>query len=525
LARSEPETGNEKPENYFSIGNRQSENQKMEVRAEFAKFYDVEAEALVVTIYEGEKANEGALKELDERTGGIVGEMLGTDEMRGKQGDMVYVHRPGNLRAQRLLLVGAGKREDFSLDTVRKVTGTAARFLRGKGARSMAVLRRSQLDIGKSAQAAVEGVLLGLFEPDMYKTENKEERRIEVLILLAAAPGSEDALAEGVERGRIIGEAVNLARELSNEPSSTLTPSELAERAKETASKFGLDVDVLDEARMKELGMGALLGVARGSDEPAKLVVLRYTADEADSDVIAIVGKGITFDSGGISIKPAEGMEKMKYDMSGAAATLAAMRAIAQLKPRVNVIGVMPTTENMPSGRAYKPGDVLRAMSGKTIEVINTDAEGRLILADAITYARKLGATKIIDLATLTGAVSIALGPINVAILGNDQLFVDEMREAAREVGERFWQLPMDKDYREMIKSDIADIKNSAGRNAGTITAAYFLREFAEETPWVHLDIAGTAWENDRKPYMAKGPTGVAIRTLINYVCNHAAKE
>jgi len=240
--------------------------------------------------------------------------------------------------------------------------------------------------------------------------------------------------------------------------------------------------------------------------------------------VIAIVGKGITFDSGGISIKPAEGMEKMKYDMSGAAATLAAMRAIAQLKPKVNVIGVMPTTENMPSGRAYKPGDVLRAMSGTTIEVINTDAEGRLILADAISYARKLGATKIIDLATLTGAVSVALGTINVAILGNNQAFTDEVREAAREVGERFWELPMDDDYREMIKSDIADIKNSAGRNAGTITAAYFLREFAEDTPWVHLDIAGTAWENERKPYAAKGPTGVAIRTLINYVCNHAAK-
>ncbi len=496
----------------------------MEVRAEFGKFYDVEADALVVTIYEGEKTNDGALKELDERTGGIVGEMLGTDEMHGKQGDMVYIHRPGNLRAGRLLLVGAGKREDFSLDTIRKVTGSAARFLRGKGARSMAALRRSQLDIGKSAQAAVEGVLLGLFEPDMYKTENKEERRIDELVLVAAAAGSESELASGVERGRIIGEAVNLARELSNEPSSTLTPSELAERAKETAGKFGLDIEVLDEGRMKELGMGALLGVARGSDEPAKLIVLRYTADEADLDVVAIVGKGITFDSGGISIKPAEGMEKMKYDMSGAAATLAAMRAIAQLKPKVNVIGVMPTTENMPSGRAYKPGDVLRAMSGKTIEVINTDAEGRLILADAISYARKLGATKLIDLATLTGAVSIALGTINVAILGNNQAFTDEVRDAAREVGERFWELPMDDDYREMIKSDIADIKNSAGRNAGTITAAYFLREFAEDTPWVHLDIAGTAWENERKPYAAKGPTGVAIRTLINYVCHHAAK-
>jgi leucyl aminopeptidase len=501
----------------------------MEVKADSAKFYDVEADALVVTIYEGETANEGALKELDERTGGLISEMLGTDEMRGKQRDMVYVYRPGNIRARRLLLVGAGKREEYSLDTVRRVTGSAARFLRGKGARSMAILRRSQLDLGKAVQAATEGAILGLFEPDMYKTQNKEERRIDELILIAAASGAEAELAAGVERGRIIAEAVNMARELSNEPSSVLTPSELAERAKEVATRFGLDIDVLDESRMKELGMGALLGVARGSDEPAKLIILRYTPDESepmgnDADVIAVVGKGITFDSGGISIKPAEGMEKMKYDMSGAAATLAVMRALAQLKPRVNVIGVMPATENMPSGRAYKPGDVLRAMSGKTIEVINTDAEGRLILADAISYARKLGATRIIDLATLTGAVAIALGTTNVAALTNDQGFVDDLRAAAREVGERFWQLPMDDDYRDLIKSDIADIKNSSGRYAGTITAAWFLREFANGTPWVHLDIAGTAWENERKPHLAKGPTGVAIRTLINYICNHAQK-
>jgi leucyl aminopeptidase len=502
----------------------------MEVRAELEKFYDVEADALVVMIYEGEKADDGALKELDERTGGILSEMIGSDEMRGKQGDMVYVYRPGKIRAHRLLLVGAGKREDFSLDSIRRMAGSAARYLRGKGARSMAILRRSQLDIGKSAQAVTEGVLISLFEPDMYKTESKEERRIDELILVAATPGSDDQLAKGVECGRIVADAVNMARELSNEPSSVLTPSELAERAKEVANRFGLDIDVIDESRMKELGMGALLGVARGSDEPAKLIVLRYTPDESepmgnDADVVAIVGKGITFDSGGISIKPAEGMEKMKYDMSGAAATLAAMRAIAQLKPRVNVIGVMPTTENMPSGRAYKPGDVLRSMSGKTIEVINTDAEGRLVLADAISYARKLGATRIIDLATLTGAVSIALGPVNVAIMGNDQSLIDEVRAAAREVGERFWQLPMDDDYRELIKSDIADIKNSAGRSAGTITAGWFLREFAGDTPWVHLDIAGTAWENERKSYMSKGPTGVAIRTLINYVCNHAMKK
>ncbi len=501
----------------------------MEVRADNSKFYEVEADALVVMIYEGEKADEGVLKELSEHTGGVVGEMLGTDEMRGKHGDSVFIYRPGNLRAKRLLLVGGGKREDLNFDGIRKIAGTATRFLRSKGVHSMAILRRSQLDLERSVQAVVEGALIGLFEPDMYKTESKEERRIDEIILITSADGAAETLARGVERGQIIADAVNMARELANEPSSVLTPTELAERSKEVASRYGLDIDVLDEARMKELGMGALLGVARGSDEPAKMIVLRYEPEGAepmgnDAEVIAIVGKGITFDTGGISIKPAEGMEKMKYDMSGAAATLAAMRAIAQLKPRVNVIGVMPTSENMPSGRAYKPGDVLRAMSGKTIEVINTDAEGRLILADAITYARKLGATKIIDLATLTGAVSIALGPINVGVMSNNQAFADEVRIAAKEVGERFWQLPMDDDYKEMIKSDIADIKNSAGRYAGTITAAWFLRHFAEDTPWVHLDIAGTAWENERKPYMSKGPTGVAIRTLINYVCNHAAK-
>ena len=501
----------------------------MEVKADQSKFYEVEADALVVMIYEGETAEEGALKELDERTNGVVSEMLGTDEMRGKQGDMVFLYRPGNLRAKRLLLIGGGKREDINFETIRKIAGTATRFLRSKGVRTMATLRRSQLDLERSAQAVVEGALMGLFEPDMYKTEKKEERRVEELILVTTAEGAEEALARGAERGEIIAEAVNMARELSNEPSSTLTPTELAERSKEVATRYGLDIDILDEARMKELGMGALLGVARGSDEPAKLIVLRYEPEGTepmgnDADVIAIVGKGITFDTGGISIKPAEGMEKMKYDMSGAAATLAAMRAIAQLKPRVNVIGVMPTTENMPSGRAYKPGDVLRAMSGKTIEVINTDAEGRLILADAITYARKLGATKIIDLATLTGAVSIALGTVNVGIMGNNQEFIDEVRQAAKDVGERFWQLPMDNDYNDLIKSDIADIKNSGGRYGGTITAAWVLRHFAEETPWVHLDIAGTAWENDRKPYAARGPSGVAIRTLINYVCNHAAK-
>src|SRR5262249_11209033 len=273
----------------------------MEVRADHSKFYEVEADALVVMIYEGETAEEGALKELDERTNGIISEMLGTDEMRGKQGDMVFLYRPGNLRAKRLLLIGGGKREDINFETIRKIAGTATRYLRSKGVRSMATLRRSQLDLERSAQAVVEGALMGLFEPDMYKTEKKEERRIEELILVTTAEGAEEALAHGAERGEIIAEAVNMARELSNEPSSTLTPTELAERSKEVATRYGLDIDILDEARMKELGMGALLGVARGSDEPAKLIVLRYEPEGAepmgnDADVIAIVGKGITFD-------------------------------------------------------------------------------------------------------------------------------------------------------------------------------------------------------------------------------------
>ena len=272
---------------------------------------------------------------------------------------------------------------------------------------------------------------------------------------------------------------------------------------------------------MKELGMGALLGVAQGSAEPPKLIVMRYTPQFRSDETIAIIGKGITFDTGGISIKPADGMEKMKYDMAGGATTIATMRALAQLKPQVNVLGVVPATENMPGGRAQRPGDVVHAMTGKTIEVINTDAEGRLVLADAVAYARKLGANKIVDLATLTGAVSIALGDVYVAVLGTNQDLIDQIIAAGKKAGEKIWQLPLDKEYREQIKSEIADIKNIGGRKAGTITGAYFIREFVEETPWAHLDIAGTAWNDANKPYLSVGPTGVCVRTLVNLVCGN----
>lgn len=485
----------------------------MEVKADSRKFYEIECDALAVSVFEGEKPESGLLAELDQRTGGVLTSLIETGEFSGKSSESAYVHNTGEMKARRLLLLGAGKKEEFTADKVRRMAGTAARTLRGKKARTFAFIANAE-----NAQAATEGALLALFEPDKYHTSDKTESHLDQMIL--ATDGNElDAAKAGIERGRIIAEATNFGREVINEPSNVMTPTEMANKAAEVAKAYGLDLDVLDEDQMRELGMGSLLGVAQGSAEPAKLIVLTYKPKTKSDETVAIVGKGVTFDTGGISIKPADGMEKMKYDMAGGATTIAAMQAIAQLKPAVNVLGIVPATENMPGGRAQRPGDVVRAMTGKTIEVINTDAEGRLILADAVAYARKLGATKIVDLATLTGAVSIALGDLYVAILGNNQEWIDTVIGVAKKSGEKFWQLPLDKEYREQIKSEIADIKNIGGRKAGTITGAYFIREFVEDTPWVHLDIAGTAWNDSTKPYLAIGPTGVCVRTLVNLVC------
>ena len=497
----------------------------MEVKADARKFYEIECDALVVGVYEGEKPEESnALAELDKRSGGVITSLIENGELSGKSGEIVYLHNPGDIAAKRLLLLGAGKLADYTPDVVRRVAGTAARFLRAKNVRTFSFLRRSQIPLGEAVQAGVEGAVLSLWDANKYQTSDKEEKIIEQLIV-ATVEGDSQELAKGAERGQVLAEAANLAREIINEPSNFMTPTELARQAEEVAQKYGLEIDVLDEARMKELGMGALLGVSQGSAEPAKLIVMTYTpsAAPANDETIAIVGKGVTFDTGGISIKPADGMEKMKYDMAGGATTIAAMRAIAQLKPAINVIGIVPAVENMPSGRAQRPGDVVRSMAGKTIEVINTDAEGRLILCDAVSYAIKLGATKIVDLATLTGAVSIALGDVYVAVLGNDQQWIDDVINAGKASGEKIWQLPLDREYRDQIKSDIADIKNVGGRKAGTITGAYFIREFVGDTPWAHLDIAGTAWNDSSKPYLSVGPTGVCVRTLVNLVSKMAA--
>jgi len=500
----------------------------MDIQISTGRVGEAEVQALAVAVFKDEQAHEGFLQELDAATGGLIKSVIESEELKGKEGEIVYLHfgdGRGELKAKRLLLVGVGERESYGAAQVSQMAGTAARALRARNVKTVGLIARAaEGDVEHTAAAAVEGVLMSLFEPDKYRTSEKEERVIERLVLIAQGP-SEDALRRGAERGRIVGESVNFTRDLANEPGAYMTPTIMAERARQIAHEFGLEVDVLDRERMEAEGMGSLLSVARGSEEPPALIVLKYTPEGFESvtnggadELLAFVGKGVTFDSGGISIKPGENMELMKYDMTGGATVLGVMRAVAQLKPPMPLLGVVPATENLPSGKATKPGDVVRAMSGKTIEVINTDAEGRLILADAISYAKKLGATRIVDLATLTGAVSIALGDVNTGILGTDQELIDEVIAAGREVGEKLWQLPLDKEYSKQIKSDIADIKNVGGRKAGTITAAAFLKEFADGISWAHLDIAGTAWGDDVKPYRAKGPTGVAVRTLLNLV-------
>ncbi len=499
----------------------------MEIEGRSGPYKDVETQALAVGVFKDEKPDQGFLKDLDAVTGGVVKSVIESEELKGKESETVYLHLPPTvaLKAKRLLLIGAGERADYQAPQVSQVAGTAARFLRDRNVKSIAIVPRLDGDAEVIAAKAVEGAIMSLFDLDKYRTVEKEQRFIDRLVVVIDG-GDEQALARGVKRGQTVGESVNFTRDLANEPGAYMTPTIMAERARDIASEFNLSVDVLDNARMEQEGMGSLLSVTRGSDEPAKLIVLKYTPAKAKKggDLLALVGKGITFDSGGISLKPGENMELMKYDMTGGATVLGVMRAIAQLKPAVPVLGVVPCAENLPSGKATKPGDVVRAMTGKTIEVINTDAEGRLILADAMAYAKKLGATRIIDMATLTGAVSIALGDVNTAVLGTDQELIDEIIASGKEVGEKFWQLPLDKEYSKQIKSDIADIKNTGGRKAGTITAAAFLKEFADGVAWAHLDIAGTAWADEAKPHRSKGPTGVAVRTLINIV-NRAARS
>jgi leucyl aminopeptidase len=501
----------------------------MEFEASASAYEQIDVHALAVAVFKDEKTSESFLKKLDELSGGLVKSALDAEEFSGKEGETAYFHLVGNtkLKARRLLLVGVGDAAEYKSAQVSHMAGTSVRSLRSKNAKTIAIVPRATGDARGIAAATVEGSLIGSFEPDKYRTVDRDQKSID-RVVIAVDGAKDEALSAGIERGRVVGESVNFTRDLANEPGASMTPTDMASRARQIAEEFGLSVDILDEDRMQQEGMGSLLSVARGSDQPAKLIILKYTPSNFKDDgkgLLAFVGKGVTFDSGGISLKPGENMELMKYDMTGGATVLGAMRAIAQIKPPIPVLGVAPCTENLPSGKATKPGDVVRAMTGKTIEIINTDAEGRLILADAIAYAKKLGATRVIDMATLTGAVSIALGDVNAAVLGTDQDLINEIIASGSEVGEKFWQLPLDKEYSKQIKSDIADIKNVGGRKAGTITAAAFLKEFADGLSWAHLDIAGTAWGDDAKPYRSKGPTGIAVRTLLNFVDRAVTKR
>ena len=489
----------------------------MKTNLSFVDPAEVETECLAVVVLDhGSKdknevrveASDGAIKD-------VAAEVTATGEVTAKIFETTLLHRPAKLKAKRLLLLGGGKAKNFTASDLRKLAGAAVRFLKPKGIRSFAFLAPESSKTDDAVKAIVEGAFVGNFDPDTYKSDRKDQKIDAVTVV---ARGEQTRLQKTMDDARMVGESQNFTRELVNEPSNRMTPTILAERARKMAQEVGLKVEVYGADKLKELKMGAFWGVAQGSDEPPALVVLRYDpADAPPTPVLGLVGKGVTFDTGGISIKPADGMEKMKYDMAGAAAMIGAMRAIALLKPKVRVTAIICATENMPSGKAQKPGDIQIAMSGKSIEIINTDAEGRLVLADGLCYARQLGCTHLIDAATLTGAVVVALGYVNAGVFANDEKMYERFSRAVDEAGEKFWRLPLDDEYKENIRSNIADIVNSGARWGGAVNAAMFLKEFAEDTPWLHLDIAGTAWMEENKPWIAKGPSGIAVRSLVEF--------
>ena len=492
----------------------------------------LETESLVAIVldYTEKDHNDSAKKEKpqlklatgDSAVQSVAADLLASGEMTGKPFEINLLHKPAGLKAKRLLLISGGAAKKFTTYDLRRVAGAAVRTLKSRGIRSFAFIAPTGIPAEEAVRAIVEGALVGNFDPDYYRSDRKDQK-IDALTILASGNTDLAALEKAAQEAQIIGESQNFTRDLVNEPSNRMTPTILAERAKKMCQEVGLKCEVYGADKIKELKMGAFWGVAQGSDEPPALIVMKYEPSGALANpVLGLVGKGITFDTGGISIKPADGMEKMKYDMAGGATMIGAMRAIALLKPKVKVIGIVCATENMPSGRAQKPGDVQIAMSGKSIEIINTDAEGRLVLADGLFYARQLGCTHLVDAATLTGAVVVALGYANAGIFANDDTMYERFHKANGEAGEKMWRLPLDDEYKENIKSSIADIVNSGGRWGGAINAAMFLKEFAEDTPWIHLDIAGTAWMEDQKPWIAKGPSGIALRSLVQFVKDFA---
>ncbi len=506
----------------------------MRTELSFAGLAGVETELLAVLAADTQTAKGPEAKPApvlltdDEAVKAAAAAVLASGEFKAGANEMLLLHAPAGLKAKRLLVVGLGKQAKATVHSVRNAAGTAVRQAKPRGIREL-VFALPQLGSETPprtvARAAVEGALVGDFDADTYRSERKDQS-VQRFTLAAPETADRNALEAAFAEGAIVGESQNFARELVNEPGNKLTPTVLGRRAAEMAQQVGLACEVHSTEKLHELKMGAFWSVSQGSEEPPALIVLRYEPAGAQKDgpMLGLVGKGITFDTGGISIKPADNMEKMKYDMAGGAAMLGAMRAIALLKPDVRVLAIVCAAENMPDGKAQKPGDVQTAMPiapdrpGKTIEIINTDAEGRLVLADGLSYARQLGATQLIDAATLTGAIGVALGQVNAGAFANDDATYARFETALKVSGEKFWRMPLGEEYTEQIKSDIGDIKNTGGRYGGASTAAEFLHAFAEDVPWIHLDIAGMAWIDETRPYIAKGPSGIGVRSIVEWV-------
>jgi leucyl aminopeptidase len=467
----------------------------------------VDADLLAVCVHEGEDVPEPFVAAADPA--------VRTEDFTGKSGQTSLLYDRDGVSAARLLLVGLGKLDEYAPERVRRAAATVSRRVGTVGARS-AVFVIPALDEGAeaTARAAAEGAALGLYRFDRYKSKRRDERSLETMQI--GIDDDDEAVGRGLTIGAALAAGTALARDLANEPSNTATPEYLARSAREIADRHGMEIEVLDRAGIEEEGLTGLAAVGRSAVNEPRFIVLRHDGG-GDSAPVVLVGKAVTFDSGGISIKPVTGMEDMKFDMSGGAAVLGAMEAIGKLNLPLNVVALVPSTENLPAGDAFKPGDVLEMHSGKTVEILTTDAEGRLILADALSYARRYDPAAVVDCATLTGACVVALGHHASGLMGNDEALIEEVRRAGERAGERAWPLPLFKEYTEQIRGDTADLKNSGGRPGGALTAGAFLKEFAD-FPWAHLDIAGTAYGKKGNPYTPKGATGAPTRLLVEFL-------
>lgn len=499
----------------------------MRVQAKQGRVDTETTDALVLLFCEGEglPKEDGAI--LDRVLGGALRELLQSKEFDGKAGEVVLFHTQGKIPAKRLILVGLGKRRELGLDQIRQAMGQAVKRVRQAkcGAFTVALpnavpQEASPIDVG---QTMTEGAILGSYQFTAYRSDAQTGKDVKAMTILAPQKDQLRQLSEGIRRGVATAEATVFVRDLCNHPSNVMTPTKIAQEARAIAKETGVALKVLEQKDMEKLGMGALLGVARGSHEPPKFIILEYRgARKKDERPVVLVGKTITFDTGGISLKPAENMEHMKADMTGGAEVLAAMRATARLKLPLNLVSILPATENMPGGRAMKPGDIVKTLSGKTVEVQNTDAEGRLILSDGLSYAARYKPAALIDIATLTGACVVALGQFAIGMFGTDAKLTEAIRKAGLRAGERVWEMPLWEDYFEQLRSDVADMRNIGGRGGGMITAALFLSKFVGDAPWVHLDIASTDWSERERAYIPKGPTGIGTRLLIQFLINRS---